>query len=115
MTGSICLVIFLVAISVRLIHLQDNRLIFPRIFTGMVQQHKANARLLLKGDIAIFITGPAPPGDANILTYPPGYPIIMATVFRLFGDSDTSMRAFQIICDAAAAALLFFVAAEMLP
>ena len=39
----------------------------------------------------------------------------MATVFRLFGDSDTSMRTFQIICDAAAAVLLFFVAAELLP
>ncbi len=81
----------------------------------MIEQHKFNARLLLKGDIATFKAGPAPPGDANILTYPPGYPIIMATVFRLFGDSDTSMRAFQIICDAAAAVLLFFVAAELLP
>ncbi|HEY3027879.1 MAG TPA: glycosyltransferase family 39 protein [Pyrinomonadaceae bacterium] len=114
-TVSICLVIFLTAIGVRLFHWQDNRPIFSRIFTGMVEQHKSNARLLLKGDIATFITGPAPPGDANILTYPPGYPIIMAIVFRLFGDSDTSMRAFQIICDAAAAVLLFCVAAELLP
>lgn len=81
----------------------------------MVEHHKANAQLLLKGDIAHFITGPAPPTDASILAYPPGYSILLAIVFRLFGDSDTSMRIFQIICDAAAAVLLFLVAAELLP
>ncbi|HXM35070.1 MAG TPA: glycosyltransferase family 39 protein [Pyrinomonadaceae bacterium] len=111
----ICLAIFLVAISVRLLLWQDNRPNLPRIFTGMVEHHKSNAHLLLKGDVTHFVNGPAPPGDANILTYPPGYPIIMAIIFRLFGDSDTAMRIFQIICDAAAAVLLFLVAAEVLP
>ncbi|MCU1267010.1 MAG: hypothetical protein JWM21_3328 [Acidobacteria bacterium] len=103
------------AIGVRLLLWQDNRPVFPRIFTGMVEHHKANARVLLKGDVTHFITGPAPPEDANILTYPPGYPVLMSLIFRLFGDSDTSMRIFQILCDAAAAVLLFFVAAQFLP
>ncbi len=113
--AAICLAIFTVAIGVRLLLWQDNRPNFPRIFTGMVEHHKANAHLLLAGDVTHFITGPAPPGDANILTYPPGYPLVMAIVIRVFGDSDTSMRMFQIICDAIAAVLLFFVAAELLP
>lgn len=103
------------AIGVRLFHWQDNRTVFPKLFTGMVDNYKSNARLLLKGDIATFITGPAPPGDANILTYPPGYPIIMAIIFKAFGESDTSMRLFQVICDAGAAVLLFFLAAQLLP
>ena len=114
-TIAICFSIAFIAVGVRLLLWQDNRPAFPRIFTGMVEHHKANARVLLKGDITQFITGPAPPGDANILTYPPGYPIIMALVFRLFGDADTSMRMFQILCDAGAAVLLFFVAGEFLP
>lgn len=113
--ASICLVIFLLAIGVRLFHWQDNRPVFPKLFTGMVEHHKSNARLLLKGDIATFITGPAPPGDANILTYPPGYPIILGVIVKVFGESDTSMRLFQIICDAGAAVLLFFIVAELLP
>ena len=111
----ICLGILVLAIGVRLLHWQDNRPTFPRVFSGMVEHHKANARLLLKGDLATFVKGPAPPGDANILTYPPGYPIIMAVVFKLFGASDTSMRLFQIICEGAGVILLFFVAAELLP
>ncbi|MEP6707596.1 MAG: glycosyltransferase family 39 protein, partial [Pyrinomonadaceae bacterium] len=114
-TVAICVAIFLVAVGVRLFHWQDNRPVFPKLFTGMVEIYKSNARLLLKGDIATFITGPAPPGDANILSYPPGYPIIMAIIFKAFGESDTSMRLFQIICDAGAAVLLFFLAAELLP
>ncbi|MEO8433344.1 MAG: glycosyltransferase family 39 protein [Pyrinomonadaceae bacterium] len=81
----------------------------------MVEHHKSNAAYLLQGDLATFVKGPAPPGDANILTYPPGYPITMAAVFGLFSESDTSMRLFQIICDAAGAILLFFIAAELLP
>ena len=114
-TALVCLAIFVLGLGVRLLHWQDNRPIFSRIFTGMVEHHKSNAYLLLKGDFATFVTGPAPPGDANILTYPPGYPIILSVIFRLFGDSDTSMRVFQIICDAATAVLLFFLAAELLP
>jgi len=81
----------------------------------MVQHHQDNARVLLKGEFTRFITGPAPPGDANILTYPPGYPIIMAIVFCWFDEADSSMRLFQVVCDAAAAVLLFFVAGQFLP
>jgi hypothetical protein len=110
-----CLVIFLLAIGVRLFHWQDNRTIFPKLFTGMVEHHNSNARLLLNGDVAGFITGPAPPGDANILTYPPGYPIILAVVSKVFGGSDTAMRFFQIVCDAGTAILIFLIAAELLP
>jgi hypothetical protein len=111
----ICLIIFLLAVGVRLLQWQDNRPILPRLFAGMVEHHKENARLLLNGDVAGFVKGPAPPGDANILMYPPGYPMVMAAVFKVFGESDSSMRVFQIICDAAAAVLLFFLVLEFLP
>jgi hypothetical protein len=111
----ICLIIFLLAVGVRLLQWQDNRPILPRLFAGMVEHHKENARLLLNGDLAGFVKGPAPPGDANILMYPPGYPMVMAAVFKIFGESDSSLRIFQIICDAAAAVLLFFLVLELLP
>lgn len=112
---AICVAVALLAIGVRLLLWQDNRTNFPRVFSGMVEHHQDNARLLLRGEVSRFITGPAPPGDANILTYPPGYPVIMAIVFRIFNDADGSMRWFQVVCDAAAAVLLFFVAGQFLP
>jgi hypothetical protein len=111
----ICLAIFLLAVGVRLFHWQDNRPIFPKLFTSMVEQYKSNARLLLNGNITGFITGPSPPGDASILTHPPGYPIIIAAISEVFGESDAAMRLFQIVVDAGAAMLIFLIAAELLP
>lgn len=112
---AICVAVAVLAIGVRLLLWQDNRTNFPRVFSGMVEHHQDNARVLLRGEVSRFITGPAPPGDANILTYPPGYPIIMAIVFRIFNNAESSMRLFQVVCDAAAAVLLFFVAGQFLP
>jgi hypothetical protein len=111
----ICIAIAVLAIGARLLMWQDNRPLFPQVFIWMVRHHQENARGLLRGEVTRFITGPSPPGDANILTYPPGYPILMAIVFRLFADEDSSMRLFQVLCDAAAAVLLFFVASQFLP
>src|SRR6267142_422551 len=54
-TIAICLCIAFVAIGVRLLLWQDNRPVFPGVFMGMVEHHKANARVLLKGDINHFL------------------------------------------------------------
>lgn len=112
---AVCVVIFLLAAGVRLLHWQDNRPILPRLFSGMVATYKGGTRYLMNGDVAGFIKGPSPPGEADILTYPPGYPIVMAAVFKIFGGSDSAMRAFQITCDALTAVLLFFLALEFVP
>jgi len=81
----------------------------------MLATYTGGTRYLMKGDVAGFIKGPSPPGEADILTYPPGYPIVMATVFKIFGESDSAMRVFQITCDAITAVLLFFLALEFVP
>src|SRR6185503_3443805 len=43
----ICAVLFLTAFGVRLLHWQDNRPLFPKVFSGMAGQYRGNARLLL--------------------------------------------------------------------
>lgn len=83
----ICLGILLLALFVRTLHWQDNQPVFDVVFSGMASAHKENANTLLSGDLRSFLAGPAPPTDANILTYPPGYPIFIAAIFRVFGQS----------------------------
>ena len=112
---TICLIIFLLAISVRLFHWQDNRPIFPKLFTGMVEHYNPTLGFSLTATSPTLSLVPAPPSDANILTYPPGYPIILSVVFKVFGKADAAMRCFQIVCDAGAAMLVFLIAAELLP
>jgi hypothetical protein len=108
-------VLFLTAFGVRLLHWQDNRPLFPKVFIGMVRQYRDNAQLLLKGDWKAFVAGPAPPADANILTYPPGYPLLSAAIFKLFGESDSVLRFAQVCGDSLAAVIIFFLAWELFP
>ena len=107
--------VFFIAVGVRLLHWQDNRPIFDSVLSGLVAQHKVNAITLLRGDIRFFLTGPAPPSDANILTHPPGYPILMAALFKLFSDNETSVRVVQILCDAALSVLVLLITIELFP
>ena len=108
-----CAAIFLVALGVRLLHWQDNRHAPP--FEGMGLEYKAHGLMLVEGDLRGFLRGPDPPSNANVVKHPPGYPILTAVVYKTFGDSDAALRFLHIALDAAAALLVFFLAAELLP
>lgn len=109
----ICAAIFLIALGVRLLHWQDNRQSFP--FIGMTGEYKAHALVLVAGNLDGFLRGPDPPGDANVVKHPPGYPLFMAAVYKVSGNSDTALRSVHIALDALAALLIFFIAAELFP
>jgi hypothetical protein len=108
-----CAAIFLIAVSVRVLHWQDNRQALP--FAGMAEEYQAHALLLVNGDLRHFLTGPNPPSDANVVKHPLGYPILLAALFKIFGQSDTALLWFNIVLDAVAALLVFFLAAELFP
>ena len=105
-----CVVIFLVALVVRGFHWQDNPI--PP-FHGMTGEYKAHAQELVNGDLKGFVRGPNPPSDANVIKHPPGYPLLMAAVYKVFGDSDFALRLLHIVLDACAALLVFFLAYEL--
>lgn len=68
--------------------LKDRYILFPRTFNG--------------------------PSDATMILHPPGYTILLAGLYRLFGDSAANMQLVQIVCDSAAAVLVFLIAAQLL-
>ena len=105
-----CVVIFLLALVVRAFHWQDNPV--PP-FHGMTGEYKAHAMVLVDGDLKGFLRGPNPPSDANVVKHPPGYPLLMAAVYRLSGNSDNALRLVHILLDVIAALLVFFIAYEM--
>ena len=105
-----CVVIFLVALVVRGFHWQDNPI--PP-FHGMTGEYKAHAQELVKGDLKGFVRGTNPPSDANVIKHPPGYPLLMAAVYKVFGDSDFVLRLLHIVLDACAVLLVFFIAYEL--
>ncbi len=57
-------------------------------------------------------------GGAELLVHPPGYSALIALLITIFGDSDNSLQAAQLLqmtCDAAAAVMVFVVALELFP
>ena len=109
----ISIAVFLVAFGVRVLHKQDNLL--PPFF-GMTAEYRAHALTLVDGNVKAFLRGPNPPSDTNVIKHPPGYPILMAAVYKVFGATDPSERAMQLVhitLDSLAAVLVFILAAEL--
>jgi hypothetical protein len=105
--------IFLVAVGVRVLHWQDNRQALP--FAGMHAEYKTHALVLAGGDLTHFLRGFDPPSDANFVKHPPGYPLLLAALFKLFGESDAALVWMHILFDAAAAVLVCLLAAQLFP
>lgn len=116
--AAICAAIFFSGLGVRLLYWQDNAVdlsLTDTLSRNMALQYRREARLMLEEGRILFPRKQADPSDARMIIHPPGYSIVMAASFKLFGETETPLRVLQIICDAGAAVMVFFIAAELLP
>jgi hypothetical protein len=113
-TAALCLLVFLTAFGVRFLQWQDQRHLAVTTYMALSQYYVDDARPLTKGELGTFLTSPDPARDQTVLTHPPGYAILMAAAAALFGERNVPLQIFQIGCDAASAALVFLIAAELL-
>ena len=114
----ICGAIFFLALGVRLLYWQDSAVdmsVQDTLSRNMAMQYRREARRMLRDGTVLFPREQVDPGDARMIVHPPGYSIVMAASFKLFGEAETPLRMLQIICDAGAAVAVFFIAAELLP
>jgi hypothetical protein len=112
---AICLLIFLLAFGVRLLSWHDTRLEVGKVQTTVSSDYKRVAELLRQGGVTSFLSSSSPLSDLNTLGHPPGYSILVALVYALFGESDTAVQFVQMICDALAAVMIFLIVTELLP
>ncbi len=105
-----CGVIFLVAMGCRLFSWQDNRFEARKVQTAVTEGYKHTGRLLQQGGVSAFFSRNSPLSDPNHLGHPPGYSILIAAVFGVFGESDASLQIIQILTDAASAVVIFLIA-----
>ena len=106
----ICLVLFVLSVGVRLLLWQSNKVAMAEVQYGPTDLYKDDARTLLRGDLKTFLAGPNPPSDATTLLHPPGYPILIAAVYGIFGESE-AYRIVQILICSLASILFFLIAA----
>ena len=101
--------ILLLALGIRFLTWQDIHLEVGRMQTSVTENYKDSAHQLLRGDLRAFAT------DLDLMGHPPGYPILLAGIFKVFGDSDTAIEFIQMFADSAACVLVFMIAAQLLP
>lgn len=106
----ICSVIFLTAFVCRLLSWQDNRFEARKVQTMVTEGYKHTARILRDGGVSSFFDSSSPLADPNHLGHPPGYPVLIAVVFGLFGESDSALQIVQLLADSAAAVVVFLIA-----
>ncbi|HEX8142186.1 MAG TPA: glycosyltransferase family 39 protein [Pyrinomonadaceae bacterium] len=109
------LIIFIVALGVRLLSWHDTRREVWNVQTVVVEDYRNIARMFREGGLRAFLSRTSPLANPNTLNHPPGYSILMAMLFSIFGESDTTIQFFQITCDALAAVMLFLIVSALLP
>jgi hypothetical protein len=92
---------------VRLLSWHDNRFEASRVEWVVTAYYKGSAQQLLRGDLQAFAT------DLRYAGHPPGYAILLATIFVIFGDSNAAIQLTQIIVDCLAAVLIFLIASQL--
>jgi hypothetical protein len=111
----LAIVIFLLAFGVRVLSWHDTRLEVGKVQTAVTADYRRIAQLLHEGGIGSFLSSSSPLADLNNLGHPPGYSIALASIHRVFGQSDAAVQFVQIIADALSAVLIFLIVAELLP
>lgn len=109
------LAIFLLAFGVRVLSWHDTRLEVGKVQTVVVADYQRVAELLREGGLRSFFSSSSPLADLNNLGHPPGYSILLASIYSVFGPSDSAVQFVQITCDALAAVMIFLIVAELLP
>lgn len=109
-----CAVIFLFAVGVRLLVWFNTAAEIDLPMAGVTVGYVIDARTLAACEVGLFVKGPNPPSNANVLAHPPGYSMLIAVVFKL-GGAMTTVRIVQLLVSAGSAVLLFLIALQFLP
>jgi hypothetical protein len=113
--AALCLGVFLAALGVRALHWQDSHVETVASKTslmGVFERYKKEARRMLEDGRILFPEQPPERGDARMLVHPPGYSMLLAAIYRVADHAFGILWIVQIVCDSAAAVLVFLIALE---
>ncbi|HEY0431985.1 MAG TPA: glycosyltransferase family 39 protein, partial [Pyrinomonadaceae bacterium] len=109
-----CLVFF-TAFGVRLLNWQSNRGEVAGVQTSVALNYKHLAGLIHQNGLASLYDPSSTTSNPDLLGHPPGYPILLSLVYKVAGDSDTSVQFVQMILDSLSAVIILLIAAELFP
>ncbi len=108
--------VFLIALAVRSLYAVD---LAPALESQeqpgsrMMQRYDEGAAAILRGDGLLFVSG-IDPSDTGLLSRPPGYSILLATIYRLVGRGLFAAQLVQNALNALVPVLVFLLADTLL-
>jgi hypothetical protein len=111
----LAITIFVVTFGVRLLSWHDTRLEVGKVQTVVSTDYQRVAQFLKQGGLAAFLSSVSPLSNLNTLGHPPGYSILIAILYSVFGGSDSAVQFVQMIADALSAVMIFLIVAELVP
>jgi 4-amino-4-deoxy-L-arabinose transferase-like glycosyltransferase len=109
------LLIFLTALGVRLLNWQSHRDEALAVQTSVALNYKHQARLLGATGVASLYNSASPTNDPDLMGHPPGYPVLLATVYRVAGESDKATQILQVFLDSLSVVIIVLIAFEFFP
>jgi hypothetical protein len=111
----LAITIFVLTFGVRLLSWHDTRLEVGKVQTVVSADYQRVAQFLKQGGLAAFLSSVSPLSNLNTLGHPPGYSILIAILYSVFGGSDSAVQFVQMIADALSAVMIFLIVAESVP
>jgi len=102
---------------VRFLHWRDSHaeIVSGKVsLSGVFERYRKEARRMIEEGGVLFPSEAPDPGNARMLAHPPGYSILIAGIYSITDDPVRALWYVQVVCDAAAAVLVFLLAAELL-
>jgi len=111
----ILVLIFFTALGVRLLNWQSHRTKVSEVQTYVVLNYKHLAKLIYQNGFASLYDASSSTSNPDLLGHPPGYPILLSFIYKVFPASDSAVQILQAALDSLCALILFLLAAEFFP
>jgi len=107
--------IFFTALGVRLINWQTHHDEALAVQTSVALNYKQQARLIQANGVASLYDPSSATNNPDLLGHPPGYPLLLSTLYRVAGEHDTVTQFLQIILDSLSVVIIVLIACEFFP
>src|SRR5215213_5285224 len=81
---TICLIVFSLALAVRILHLQDSHVAIAReegLLSALINPYRAEIARMIDDGGWLFPGKEVDPRDARMILHPPGYSILIAAIY----------------------------------
>lgn len=111
----IVLLIFFAALGVRLVNWQASGNEPLTVQSSVAENYKQLAALIHTNGVLSLYHSASSTNNPELLGHPPGYPILLALIYRVAGEFDKSAQVLQIIVDSLSAIIILLIAFELFP